>query len=83
MNASEIELRSDGIEKLLNSSGVAFKCLAEAQRMANKAGPHFTAKGPLSPGSRALALVVPKDGTGAYLEATEKTLSKAVSSCRL
>lgn len=80
--ATQVEINSAVAEAVLNSVPVAMKCMGEANRVANRAGPHYMAKGPYHPGSRALALVVCADGTGAYLEATEKTLSKAVSACR-
>lgn len=79
---ARIELNSGGMRQLLNDPGVAAKCLSEARRVAKMAGAHFDAEGPYCPGSRALALVVPHDGKGAYLEATEKTLTKAVSACK-
>ena len=72
---------SAGIEALLKSAGIAATCESSAERIAATAGPEWSVVGPFQPGDRSMFLVV-GDGEGNYLEATEKTLSKAVSACR-
>lgn len=77
----EVEVLSDGVEALLKSAGIAAACESSAERIAATAGPEWSVVGPFQPGDRSMFLVV-GDGEGNYLEATEKTLSKAVSACR-
>lgn len=76
-----VEVLSDGVEALLKSAGIVATCESSAERIAATAGPEWSVVGPFQPGDRSMFLVV-GDGEGNYLEATEKTLSKAVSACR-
>ena len=79
----EIELLSDGLAKLMQSAGVVGVVNDAAGRIAGLAGPEFEAKPAQVVGDRALALVVPTDKEGMIAEARDKTLTKAVSACRL
>lgn len=78
----QIELLSDGIAQLMQSAPIAGAVNDAAGRIASVAGPEFEVRPAEVVGDRAMALVVPSDYEGRYLEATEKTLSKAVSACR-
>ena len=78
----KVELLSDGVSQLMCSDGVRAAVDGAAQRIARTAGPRYVAKGSRIVGDRPIALVVPAGAEGAYDEAAEKTLSKAVTACR-
>ena len=78
----QIEVLSDGISALMKEAAIVAEVDRAAQRIAGIAGDEFSAKPAQVVGDRALALVVPDGDEGRRLEATEKTLSKAVTACR-
>ena len=78
----QIEVLSDGISALMKDAAIVAEVDRAAQRIAGIAGDEFSAKPAQVVGDRPLALVVPDGDEGRYLEATEKTLSKAVTACR-
>ena len=77
-----VEVLSDGISALMKEAAIVAEVDAAAQRIAGMAGDGFSALPAQVVGDRPLALVVPDGYEGRYLEATEKTLSKAVTACR-
>lgn len=78
----QVEILSDGVSELMQSEGIVAAVDAAAKRIERTAGPEFHAKPAQVEGHRAVALVVPVGRKGAYVEATEKRLSKAVTACR-
>lgn len=78
----QIEVLSDGISALMKEAGIVAEVDKAAERIAGIAGDEFSAKPAQVVGDRPMALVVPDGDEGRYLEATEKTLSKAVTACR-
>ena len=78
----QIEVLSDGISALMKEAAIVAEVDRAAQRIAGIAGDGFSAKPAQVVGDRPMALVVPDGDEGRYLEATEKTLSKAVTACR-
>ena len=78
----QVEVLSDGISALMCDPAIVAQVDAAAQRIASAAGPEFSAKPAQKVGDRPMALVVADGYEGRYLEATEKSLSKAVTACR-
>lgn len=78
----QIEVLSDGISALMKEAGIVAEVDKAAERIAGIAGDEFSVKPAQVVGDRPMALVVPDGYEGSYLEATEKTLSKAVTACR-
>ena len=78
----KVEVLSDGISALMKQPAIVAEVDAAAQRIAGMAGDGFSALPAQVVGDRPMALVVPDGYEGRYLEATEKTLSKAVTACR-
>lgn len=79
---ARVEVLSDGISALMKHPAIVAEADAAAQRIAGMAGDGFSALPAQVVGDRPMALVVPDGYEGRYLEATEKTLSKAVTACR-
>lgn len=78
-----IELDHDGIRALLNEPGVAAACREQAERIAAAAGDGFHVTREYHPsGARSMFRVYGDSDEARFAEADEKTLSKAVSSCR-
>lgn len=78
----EVDILSDGVAALMQSSGIVSAVNESAGRIARAAGPEFEVKPAKTVGDRALALVVPAGRDGAIAEARDKRLSKAVTSCK-
>lgn len=78
----QVEILSDGVAALMKSAGIVAAVDSAAQRIASAAGAEFSAKPAQVVGDRPLALVVPDGYEGRLMEATDKTLSKAVTACR-
>lgn len=81
-----IELVSSGIRDLLKSQAIADECAKAAQRIADAAGDGFEvlpAREMGFGGGRVGYAVHAESYDAKVAEAEEKTLSKAVSSCRL
>ena len=78
----QIEVLSDGISALMKEPAIVAEVDRAAERIAGIAGEEFSAKPAQVVGDRPMALVVPVGYKGRYVEATEKTLSKAVTACR-
>ena len=78
----QVEILSDGVAALMKSAGIVAAVDSAAQRIASAAGAEVSARPAQVVGDRPMALVVPDGYEGRYLEATEKTLSKAVTACR-
>ena len=77
-----VEVLSDGISQLMQDAGIVAEVNAAASRIQTSAGPLYEVLEAQVVGDRAMALVVPIDDEGREAEARDKTLSKAVSSCR-
>ena len=78
----QVEILSDGVSALMKSAGIVAAVDSAAQRIASTAGAEFSARPAQVVGDRPLALVVPDGYEGRLMEATDKTLSKAVTACR-
>ena len=77
-----LELDHDGIAALLRSQPIAAECEAAARRIAVTAGDGFEVVGPRFTGQRVAYSVSAATDGARVAEATDRSLSRAVQSCR-
>ena len=79
----QVEMLRDGVSALMCSPGIVAKTNDAARLVAQKAGTkYYYAKTAQVVGDRPIALVVPVGNKGRLVEAREKRLLKAVTSCK-
>lgn len=79
----QVEIFSEGVSALMCSPGIVAKTNEAARRIAKTAGSqYFYAKSAQIIGDRPMAFVKPVGNKGRLVEAREKRLLKAVTSCK-